>query len=291
MDFKKQTELFKEISGCAAVLYGIGFMIVRARLNALGVWSSLPIVDSKYLSEGWLFVCDGVYSLLRYVLVSGPLLALGLLGRYIARRYFADRTIFSIATPPWLGVALQSTTVLVISFVLGYFGLPGLHVAGLMLPDASLSESAGEIQYELVLFGTVLTAIAYIWLTRVPRAHAAFRHLLVAILVASIVVLLPVNYVLARRIRYFPVAEIQVDTDKEEVLLVDESGSQLVVYERGERAFHILPRDAVKRIRIIGGVTFSNPAQFVSKTLTSTSTVRAAPPLATVDDGDAGPPR
>ena len=56
MDHQKLDGWLKVLAGASSVLYLFGFLVVHARLIALGAWASGPVVSSLYLVEGGRFV-------------------------------------------------------------------------------------------------------------------------------------------------------------------------------------------------------------------------------------------
>jgi len=65
LDLSSVLGQLKTLGGYVGILYVFGFLVVRARLAALGAWTGQPMLDAQYLVEGAVFVVLTLWVLLK----------------------------------------------------------------------------------------------------------------------------------------------------------------------------------------------------------------------------------
>jgi hypothetical protein len=209
-------KVLKQLGSYAAVLYAFGFLAVHARLNALGAWSSLSLIDEAYLREGALFLVSTLLNVI-YPYVFGLVLAAAL-GLAALRLLSAERQGRLREKLPGSGTVQVS--VLILMMFLGFrYGAAELGTSGVLLADGAAESLRSGLDVSpairsdvygglsLLTIGAVVVAR---WMQLVPASARIFRvsATLLAVLLA---VLLPFNFAVLQRASEFPLATISLD--------------------------------------------------------------------------------
>jgi hypothetical protein len=257
--------VIKQLGSYAAVLYAFGFLAVHARLNALGVWSRLPLLDEQYLTEGAIFLV----ATLRYVLFPFglTLLILAALILICLRWVPAEKREKLRARVTAASGPLQVVALLVIAFFSVHFGAAELATSGLLLQHGSAmdvtsmaTENSGS---RTLAFGSmaVLTfsAIALArWMFLSAATALLFRAGAAAVALLS-TVLLPFNFAVLLRTAEFPLATLSITAPAAEVqgALLFRGSDQVVFYDMAGEIVSI-PADRVREVRISRYVTLQS---------------------------------
>lgn len=246
--------LLRDISAYSALLYVFGFLAVRARLVALGVWTALPVLDANYLTEGGLFLVATTHYLLirvgKWLLLAGALFWIP----WRAARRFRQRL-----SEPMIGALRLAQPWLQLASLLGLFWLLTPLLEELLNVHDLLFTSkapAPTLPYEALLFATGLLAGCWYWLRARPVLPRAFAYVAAALTLAAVFVYLPIGYALNLRCGSFPEAEVALKDEAQprHAALVLLAGGRLVLYERTASggSLQTLAEEQVKSIRTLG---------------------------------------
>lgn len=277
MNTEPITNALKQLGGYASVLYAFGFFAVRARLNTLGVWSRVPILDAAYLVEGALFLVTTLqvlvfpFGAMALVLASaGYLLKRRARGGVPSLHRALERAqAWMTDSSHWLQLAAL--------LVLLYLAVPhpAVRAVSLLLVDtkgqldasahafAALSTSDRALRYTLIANQTLLALGLWWWMGQREVLPRAFRFAAAA-LVVFLVVSLPAQYAVLVRCEELPRAQLTLvdGAAPDEVWLVQEAGDYLVVREQ-TGTLRVVPAKDVKSIRI---KYFQRIAEIIPKT-------------------------
>lgn len=250
-------EALKQLGAYTAVFYAFGFLAVRARLNALGVWSHVPIFDVTYLVEGALFFTTTVYAVLLPYGLTFLFLSVLVWGgfRVFPSKLSILKALLQRGKGPLQIASLLLVAALVVTFATDALGVVGLligegpqpvpRIAGVSITDPVFRTNA----YGAIVAISICAVLLFVWLRnskRVPRLYLVAAGAIVALTL----LLLPLNFAVLLRVQEFPEAEISVNKENPQtVFLVQQAGDQLVVRSK-DRTINILPRADVGRIRI-----------------------------------------
>jgi hypothetical protein len=210
--WEKAPEVIGRLVGCSAVLYILGFLVFRARMNALGVpGSALGVVDQTYLIAGGELLVVTLDLLVRSAWwvtfpAMGALSGLWLLGlRWLEQRRHARLL---------LGLRGSFTVLTIGLFVLSLEGAAHVLLNGPRTPEAIAALSQGDWISTYVfaaltgIAGAVLLCLAF----SVPDLFVARKAVqtsgsLIGILSALV---LPMAFGVATVPRDYPVAQVEV---------------------------------------------------------------------------------
>jgi hypothetical protein len=260
--FNSLPEVLKQLGSFTAVFYAFGFLAVRARLNALGVWSHVPIVDVSYLTEGALFFLTTAFAFI---------LPYGLTIVFLSVLFWGVYRLLSLRKPElierskeYLGralVPLQVSALLVTFCLIVTYATPALGIVDLLIENgqrtvpkimwASLTDVHSLTNvYGAIVSIAVASFLLFVWVKRSNRVPK-FYMVAAGLAMVLMVLLLPLNYAVLLRVQDFPEAEISLKNERKSrtVVLLQQAGDQLAVRGK-DKTITIIPRADVSRIRI-----------------------------------------
>lgn len=256
--------ILKQIGGYTAVLYAFGFLAVHGRMNALGVWSQLPMVDVQYLIEGALFL---VATLLNVLFPYGFILLIVAALAICILRWVPETKVAHLRSILFESIFLQVAVLLVLTFLT--FNQAGLLLgtSGLLVTNMTQQPGHSWIQastgMRANIYGALslltITAITFaIWIRFKSRAPIIF-HVGAGAVAVLLSILLPFNYAVLQRISEFPFATVILDNPPEQrqgALLL--RGADQIVIHVAKVGVIALPADRVKELQIVRYVTLES---------------------------------
>ncbi len=244
-------EVLRAAGGAAAVMYALGFLRFRTRLNLLGVWTELPVLDQRYLSEAALLLVNSLETVF-----ASPLGAMGLLaGGLLVVRLRSARSVAIVER------ALDSTGWVAILLVLlsayawftAWLSLRRLSTIALLLDTSRpvLENHPGE--YVLLLALAVVTGAMCWTLAPLAKERAALTARVALTFLGGLltlqVVLLPMNHAAMFLDQPYPVATVETnERERHCIFLLSQSGGALVGYDG--RAVVTFPESKIAYARI-----------------------------------------
>lgn len=245
-------ELAKQIGSFTAVLYAFGFLAVHARLNALGVWSRMPLIDEQYLTEGALFLVSSLFS---GFFPFGLIALLAVSVSWWGYQRLSEERIARLSRCAPRAATLQVLALIALAFSTLHFAAHELGTTGLLLPGrASTSNVTATGSTRAVIYGalvtlTMLAVALVVWMHRKSELPGFFTGFAAA-LALLLVVLLPLNYAVLLRTSEFPVMEIKMEQDESvRGALLLRAADQIVVYDL-QGGILTLPAEDVATLRI-----------------------------------------
>ncbi|MCP4750648.1 MAG: hypothetical protein GY866_07135, partial [Proteobacteria bacterium] len=243
----------------------LGFLVLRAKLTLIGVWSGLPIADDRYLSEGGLFLVDAIESFLfPWAFIGFVIVGLGFSTyhlwhwlKYCHKKNVSRETFSEVAAASlskyrnlWLIGYFIGAVVLAKSAATIFLvdrRLLGQLVSISNLDSIPHSGSSDQIGQMLALFvATCLCVRVFFgienWTPKGPLFLRAFGVILIVFETLS----LPINYGLLKSDQLYPVATLEsqkenIPSDEQVFILWD--GKERLIFLRSSEIVSVSRAD------------------------------------------------
>lgn len=246
----------KELSGLSALLYAFGFLVLRARLNVLGVTAALPIADERYLLAGGTFLAETLAALFPLGFLGLAIAAVAyLVSRASSRRAARgrDAVLALLKDAPWLlttvqiGLALALSKVVEVQFsrvVIAAHSL-GAPVSGSWILDElrAHGHQRADLYTILILIVVATATLLHLYRGVPPKLPEAPRPLrwYVAFMLVFEVLALPINYAVLEWDPRYPVVTTRpaataapIPGLEERAFLLLQTDKEIVLYTQGK---------------------------------------------------------